>query len=378
MDALLLRSAIVAGVLVLLGTSCAPTTAETTSALPSPQQSAVAPRSAPAPSPAVRLSRPAPYHGDPPVLLRAVPEAGSFASRAGRWRYDGVRGALEQVAAVDEPLEHPAPAGTLVAIDHQGRTPGGFAISNELAIRDTAGGVERVVYRAPELFYWSGWSPDGRYVALWEVDSYSGSVDLDGRPLVVIDTATGRRFDLGRTLLNGSTAWTPPHTLALVAGLGRDVWRDKTLRLWSPENGTREVTPPGISTFAPAWSADGASLYFASGPAGDYEPLSVFAGQGVGDRRITVYDVATGKLRPLAHESGYVEEGARPSRDGTKLLVLRRKTVVATDIRSIPDAPLEVWLTDPNGGHGVALVRITKTFGYYGWDPGPSEWEWSR
>ena len=58
--------------------------------------------------------------------------------------------------------------------------------------------------------------------------------------------------------------------------------------------------------------------------------------------------------------------------------MLRRKTVVATDIRSIPDAPLEVSLTDPNGGHGVALMRITKTFGYYGWDPGPSEWEWSE
>src|SRR5206468_2826361 len=101
---------------------------------------AVAPRSAPAASQAVRLSRPAPYHGDPPVLLRAVPEAGTFTSRAGRWRYDGVRGALEQVAAVDEPLEHPAPVGTLVAVERQTRTPGGFAISNALAIRDAAGG----------------------------------------------------------------------------------------------------------------------------------------------------------------------------------------------------------------------------------------------
>jgi hypothetical protein len=312
------------------------------------------------------------------VLLRAVAEAGTFVSPYGPWRYDGVRGTLEQPAALDEPLEHPAPTGTRLAVERQTRTPGGFAISNELAIRDAPGGTERVVYRAPELFYWSGWSPDGRYVALWEVDSYSGSVDLDGRPLVVIDTATGRRFDLGRTLLNGSTAWTSAHMLAFVAGLGRDVWKDKSLRLWSPESGIRDVSPPGISSFAPAWSADGASLYFASGPAGDYEPLSVFAGQGVGDRHITVYDVATGKLGSLAREPGYVEEGARPSRDGRKLLLLRRKTVVATDMRSIPDAPLEVWLTDPSGGHGVALVRITKTFGYYGWDPGPSEWQWSE
>src|SRR5207244_11552361 len=103
---------------------------------------------------------------------------------------------------------HPAPSGTLVAIEHQGRTPAGYAISNELAIRDGAGGPEWVVYRAPELFYWSGWSPDGRYIAVWEVDFYSGSVDLDGRPLLVIDAATGTKVRLGRTLVYGRTPWT--------------------------------------------------------------------------------------------------------------------------------------------------------------------------
>ena len=116
----------------------------------------------------------------------------------------------------------------------------------ELAIRDGAGGPERVVYRAPELFYWSGWSPDGRYVALWEVDFYSGSVDLDGRPLLVIDAATGTRVVLGRTLLYGSTAWVPPHTLAFVAGFGRAIWDNKRLTLWSPETGTRDLTAEAI------------------------------------------------------------------------------------------------------------------------------------
>jgi hypothetical protein len=43
-----------------------------------------------------------------------------------------VHGTLEQAAAIDERLQHPAPAGTLVAIERQGRTPGGYAISNEL------------------------------------------------------------------------------------------------------------------------------------------------------------------------------------------------------------------------------------------------------
>jgi len=104
----------------------------------------------------------------------------------------------------------------------------------------------------------------------------------------------------------------------------------------------------------------------------------VFAGRGVGDRRIAVLNVATGALRSLPHEPGYVEEGARPSHDGTRLLVLRRKTVPSTDLHSIADAPIEVWLTDADGAHGTALMRVTNSFGYYGWDPGPSEWDWSE
>jgi WD40 repeat protein len=371
------RLSIVATGVVLIAAACVQTPLASTPTPSSAEPSFVVTPAATAPPSALRLTRPAPYHGDPPLLLRVMPEAGTIASPSGRWRYDGIRGTLDQIAAIDEPLEHPAPAGTLVALERQTRTPGGYAVSSELAIRDGAG-PERIVYRAPELFYWSGWSPDGRYIGFWEVDFFSGSVDLDGRPLVVIEAATGKRVDLGRTLLHGSTAWTVPHTLAFVTGLGRGVWEDKTLEVWSPENGIRVVTPRGISGFAPAWSANGISLYFASGPAGEYEPLSVLAGRGVGDRGITVYDLATGTLRSLAHEPGYVEEGARPSRDGTKLVVLRRQIVVATDTRSLTAPPLEVWLTDPSGSHGVALVRIPNSFGYYGWDPGPGEWDWSE
>ena len=373
------RFSIVATLLVVVASACVPApVAPTATATPAVPSFVAAPSATAAPS-ARRITRPvAPYGGDPPILLRALPEAGTFASRSGQWRYDGVHGTLEQAPTIDEPLEHPAPSGTLVAIEHQGRTPGGYAISNELAIRDGPGGPDRVVYRAPELFYWSGWSPDGRYVAVWEVDFYSGSLDLDGRPLVIIEAATGTRVTLGRTLLYGSTAWTPPHTMAFVAGFGRAVWDDKRLKSWSPENGIRDLTPEGIASYAPAWSGDGQSLYFASGAAGEYDPLAVFAGQGVGDRRITVLNVATGAQRSLAHEPGYVEESARPSRDGTRLLVLRRKTVVATEVRSIADAPFEVWLTDADGAQGTALVRIPKSFGYSGWDPGPPEWNWSE
>ena len=334
----------------------------------------------PAPPPST-ITRPAANkQGDRPVLLRSLPEAGAFVtSFVPVWRYDGRQQTIDFPLSVPDPLEHPAPAGGLVAIERQTQTPGRYLVSTELAIRDRRGGPERTLYHAPAIFYWSGWSPDGRYVALWEVDFFSGSIDLDGRPLVVIDVTTGERFDAGRTLLHGTTAWSPPHTLALVAGRGRDVWMEKTLRLWTPETGTRDVSPIGTAAVAPVWSADGRSLYFVGGPAGQYDPLPFFAGRAIGDRRISVYDLANGTIRSFAHEPGYVEEGARPSRDKSRMLVLRRRTVQAADLVSIPDAPLEVWLTDAEGAHGTALVRVANIgFGYYGWYPGPSEWNWSE
>jgi dipeptidyl aminopeptidase/acylaminoacyl peptidase len=189
---------------------------------------------------------------------------------------------------------------------------------------------------------------------------------------------SGHIVDLGKTLLFGTTAWTPPHTLAFVLGSFRMVWDDKSIDIWSPESGTRDVTTSGASGFAPAWSADGKALYFASGSAGQYDPIPVLAGRRVGDRRITVLDLETGNIHVLPHEPGYVEEAARPSRDGTRLLVLRRKTVEASDLRAIPDAPFEIWLTNRDGAHGTALVRISNAFGAYGWLPDPSEWEWSE
>jgi WD40 repeat protein len=343
-------------------TSCDPSFAQT-GGTPTPQSSAI-------------VRPPVLLHVDRPLPLAALPRAGAF-TVYGDWRYDGPSGTVARRAQPVPLLEHPAPSRPLMAVERQSRTPGGYAISTELVIRDR--GVERVVYRAPVMFYWQGWSPDGRYLALWEVDFFSGSLDLDGRPLVVLDAMSGRRTDLGPTLLRGTAAWTAPHTLAFVAGRFRMVWDEKSVRLWSPESGVETVTPAGKVGFAPAWSADGRSLYFVLGGAGQYEPLAFFAGRGVGDRRIAVYDRATRTTATLEHEAGYVEEGAQLSRDGTRLLVLRRTTVSSSDVSSIPDAPLEIWLTGPSGTHGTALVRVTKIgFGYYGWYPGPDDWDWSE
>ena len=190
-----------------------------------------------------------------PVGVNAVPAAGRLVMRlGGTWWYEGRTAAVVAFPTISAGTEHPSPEGRLIAVERLSPTvPGGtYLIAKELAVREQ--GVERVIYRAPaDGFYWSGWSPDGRYVALWEIGTFSGSLDMDGRPLVVIDTQTGQRTQLGATLLHDTTTWTAPHTLAFISGAGRMVWDTKTLRLWSPESGTRDITGPDVAAFAPAW-----------------------------------------------------------------------------------------------------------------------------
>src|SRR5438477_4244473 len=185
-DAPPMRSLFAAAAFGLVASSC--------SAMP---DSSVA---TPAPSPTV-ITRPAANkQGDGPMLLRSLPEAGAFVtSFAPAWRYDGRQQKLDFPAGTPASLEHPEPAGDLVAVERQIQAPGRYLASTELEIRDRSNGPDRTVYRAPLMFYWSGWSPDGRYVAIWEVDFVSGSLDMDEHPLIVIDSRTVMRFALGRT-----------------------------------------------------------------------------------------------------------------------------------------------------------------------------------
>jgi WD40 repeat protein len=338
------------------------------------------------PQPAAALARPQPQSPVTPVVVTALREAGAILgirASGGTYTYDGQTGTLSFFPAARARTEHVAPQGSLVAVEHLAQTSSQSTVltPKELAIRD--GGIERVVYRAPQnadsSFYWSGWSPDARYLAVWEIDHVSGSIDMDGRPLVVIDVQTGARTDLGRTLLSGTTAWTAPHKLAYVAGIGRLPWDTKTLRLWSPERGVQDLTPPSVAAFGPAWSSDGRSIYFVSGPAGNWDPLAAAAGNGVGDRHVTIYDASTGSTRSLPNGPGYVVEGVRPSRDSSHLLVLRRHIAVARDVASIPPVDVDIALTDMSGSSAAVLVRFP---GYglnaYGYLNGPAEWLWTE
>lgn len=202
-------------------------------------------------------------------------------------------------------------------------------------------------------------------------------MDADGRQLSVFDVETGASTDLGWTLLDRWLVWRAPHTLAYIAGGNRFTWDHKTLRLWTPETGLRDLTGSDEIALAPVWSADGREILFVRGPSGDYVPLQHFSGTGVGARTLVAIDPKTGDRRTLPAAPGQVQEGVLPSRDGSARLEIRRGTVAPTWKPGDPDPAIEIWYVD--GAGAAPLVRLTTIgFGYYGAYPALSSFSWSR
>ncbi len=263
-------------------------------------------------------------------------------------------------------------ASRLLAVDFAGSRP------RELVSLPTAG-------RAPGMggsISPAGWSPDGRLFAFFVV-STSGSLNADGVGLRIADAERGTVTDLGTVLYGLSRlSWTAPHTLAYVSGGGRETWTNKTLRLWSPEAGARDVTGAGEVGLNPSWSADGSALYFIRAASARYDPLEFFAGKRSGDRRIARLDVATGRTTLLPSAPDVVAEGVRPSRDGTMLLAIARPVtaIPSLDALRTTKVPLDLVLIDPRTSRTIPLVRLDDDagFGYYGSYAGPEAMAWSR
>jgi hypothetical protein len=351
------------------------------------------PAATPPPSPT-----PAPPNTDP-VALAADPRAGVIAGGfMGSWRYDGRSGTM----AIDQsgPSARLAysPSGRWM-LESRNVSNGSFIERTDVWLIDARTGAERLLYVPPELppsfgknvqpnpnippypfqrtEYAGAWSPDEHYVLLWRVDHKSAS-SPDGLPLLVINVETGAQTDLGYTLLYFVT-WRPPHTLAYVAGAGRETWKDKTLSIWSPETGSRRLTSPDRVGIAPAWGPDG-RLWFVDGAAGPYDVPTFFAGHGIGDRTIYSLDLTTGSRSALPRATGYADEGVRISSDGKTILIERRKLDPNARSGQSPDSWLELWIANVDGSDAKALFKMSAVngFGYYGQYGSLAILDWTR
>lgn len=353
-----------------------------------PAPSAIAPariRDVPAATPS-----PAPT----PMPLFGGPEALGADARAGSisggllygWRYDGRTGTLTQDSTVSSGVQSPTGRWLL---EQRNVMNGSIIERTDLWLIDAATRAERLLYSPPprppdskgaqqpnpnippyvfqRTEYPLAWSPDEEYLTMAQVQIVSASADADGRPLVVIEIATGKIIELGYALYGYAGVWRAPHTLAYVEGAGRETWRGKTLTVWSPDIGKRALTDPLEVGLAPSWATDG-RLWFAAGPAGQYDVPTFFSGRGIGDRSVYTLDIATGLRTRLPHVAGYADEGARVSDDGKYVLIERRRLDLAARSGQSPNSWVELWIANVDGSDAKALVKMSATngFGYYG------------
>jgi hypothetical protein len=322
-----------------------------------------------------------------PIAVGPDPRVGTLAGGllAG-WVYTGRSGTLAPEPSRSDPTSGGRSPGGRFTLEQRNVMGAGYIDRADLWLIDTRAGSERLLYSPPPVpqssakpvqpnpnlppyvfqrtEYPGSWSPDERYLTMWKISIVSGSADADGRELVVIDVATGTLIELGWSLYTPQV-WRAPHTLAYVAGAGREAWKNKTLRVWTPEAGARDITGAGEVGLAPSWGPDG-RLWYVRAPSGDYDVPTYFAGRGIGDRSIEAIDLATGTRTRFPRAAGYADEGARVSDDGRVALVLRRK--LDPTGHGTPVSWIELWAARPDGSEARALVRVSATggFGYYG------------
>ena len=246
---------------------------------------------------------------------------------------------------------------------------------NALWIID-ADGTPRRLYepKEPDAFlFFLAWSPDGRWLTVWEQPIVSNSVMADGDRLLLVDTTDGLVIDLGKTLVaRGWLQWSADGRLAFVRGGDRQTWLGKQLVIRSPNGTVRVITDDDHVGLAPAWvpgPGGTPGLTWVEAPVGDGNGGVYVAGTGAGARYGVVSDDPRGQGRQLPFPG--IVEGLRPSGDAALTLVLvRRPRAPARD----EYGALELWLMKPPGsGTSTQLRLITGlgdlAFGYYGLQP---------
>lgn len=141
------------------------------------------------------------------------------------------------------------------------------------------------------------WSPDGSWLLYWLLPQLGMSILADGVPLRKIGGNGGASFQVSPRMLahRDFLAWSPDgQTLAPVNGGLRECWDEKAIGIASSSHIPTRLSPSGRAELFPAFSPDGRTIAFTSGPevhvgGGDR------ARQALQERRIWLMDAADGR-----------------------------------------------------------------------------------
>jgi hypothetical protein len=240
----------------------------------------------------------------------------------------------------------------------------------------------------PQQVVFGSWSPNSRHL-LFGVSLLSASVLADGIPPLILDTDTGKLYQVARETLPEGTSplelgsdnialanpryhtWSPDGAgLAITAGGYRSAQINKWLNLFDVATGqvttiisqTEQI--PGVL----AWSPHGDLIAYAAVPAAQTGPewadLMTFDNPAIAGRRLYLLDPATGHYRRLNEVESY-QDAPVWSPDGLRLYYVQRNgealDLMVADpatgqAQPVPGASQAVDLKDP----------LRPAVGYYG------------
>ncbi len=297
----------------------------------------------------------------------------AYGTTSGFFIWDGRLKASREIpvglAALNRVAWHPI--GESIALDNrEGALRGVLRVSLDGMDQGWVFSTEDLM-NVPRL---AGWSPDGRWVALW-VGSRAQATEQDGLPLCMTRAEGGDLHCVEeRGLLQPDyLTWSPDGRLAYISGSGRETWVAKRLTLLDVDTMALQtlISADEQGPLHPDWSPDGAWIVYSAGPA---TPLGMAYQQietALNGRRIWSIDVASGRRRQLTNDKSYRDERPTWSSDGSHILFVRMDNTSAS-----------LWLmqADGSGLHPVVpeLTRLPDAQGDYGYIDWGNWWDWNR
>lgn len=267
------------------------------------------------------------------------------------------------------------PGGQFLAMEYEYPSVEGQPGLWEILLLSADGSSTQVLFQGDGTI--AGWTPDGRFLFLWNGLRSAPSIAADGVPVLAVAASAGPGGGASAQLVlpdfslayRDFIAFHPAETLrlAFVMGGGRETWRSKAL--WVGQLGLflegQLITPPSLVAISPAWSPDGQQLAFVGMPDSggqvilEEEPLRRFLHQ----RRIYVY--RAGQIERLTDDPFYRDEYPQWSADGRFLLFAR------LDHQS----RASLWLIPAEGGTPRLVVESLSpspgwlgNYGRIGWE----------